>query len=416
MASKDVPSGKRDVVTEIARFNQGRDPERLALKYKALRTNAFSFLRGTCHLFWSEAPQSFWTSAVPLAWTCGDLHLKNFGCYKGDNRLVYFDVNDFDEAMAAPCYCDPVRLMSSIMVAPEEVQVDKTGARALCYGFVTSYAKALQGGKAHSLEHETAVGLIRDLLDAAGRRKRPELLDSRTESQGGKRRLRVDAKKALPADKTQRAQVEQFMAEFASRQKNPKFFTLLDVARRIAGTGSLGVERYMLLVEGKGSPDGNYLLDLKVALPSVLMPYVKARQPNWTSEADRVVSIQRRVQAISQAFLHSVEMNGKPFVLSGLQPSEDRLNLADAKGKQTKLQPIVAAMGRIVAWGQLRSSGRQGSAIADELIAFGHAVDAWRPALVELAESLATQVEADWRAFCDSPPPPTGESKGERID
>ena len=32
---------------------------------------------------------------------------------------------------------------------------------------------------------------------------------------------------------------------------------MLDVARRIAGTGSLGVERYAILVEGKGSPDIN---------------------------------------------------------------------------------------------------------------------------------------------------------------
>ena len=413
MPSKDAASGNRDVATAIACFNQGRDPDRLALKYKALRTNAFSFLRGTCHLFWSEAPQLFWTSTVPLAWTCGDLHLENFGCYKGDNRLVVFGVSDFDEAMAAPCYCDPVRLISSILVATKEMQVDKIGARALCDGFVTSYAKALQGGKARGIERETAAGLILDLLDAAGRRTRPELLDSRTERQGGKRRLRLDGKKALPADKTQRAEVEQLMVEFASRQQDPKFFRLLDVARRIAGTGSLGVERYVLLVEGKGSPDGNYLLDLKEARPSVLMPYVKARQPNWKSEADRVVSIQRRMQTVSQAFLHSVEMKRKPFVLRGLQPSEDRLNLADAKGKHAKLQSIIAAMGRIVAWGQLRSSGQQGSAIAGDLIAFGRAVDSWRPALIELAENLAKQVEADWRAFCNSPPLARGKVNGE---
>jgi uncharacterized protein (DUF2252 family) len=415
MPSKDLPSSRRDGVMAIMRFNQGRDPERLALKYKALRVNAFSFLRGTCHLFWSEAPQAFWTSAVPFAWTCGDLHLENFGCYKGDNRLVHFDVNDFDEAVDAPCYSDPVRLMSSIMVAAKEIRVDKAGARALCDGFVTSYAQSLQGGKADSIERETPQGLIRDLLEAAARRKRAELLDSRTESRAGKRRLRVDGKKALPADKTQRAQVGQFMAEFASRQDDPKFFRLLDVARRIAGTGSLGVERYVLLVEGKGSPDGNYLLDLKEARPSVLLPYVKARQPNWKSEADRVVSIQRRMQAVSPAFLHSVEMNGKPFVLRGLQPSEDRLNLAAAKGKLAKVQPIVAAMGKIVAWGQLRSSGQQDSAIADDLIAFGRAVDAWRPALIELAERLATQVEADWRAFCDSPLPTDSYAQARRL-
>lgn len=408
------PPTRRDVVTEIARFNQGRDPERLALKYKALRKNAFSFLRGTCHLYWREAPQLLWTSAVPVAWTCGDLHLENFVSYKGDNGLLSFDVNDFDEAMAAPCYCDPLRLMSSIMVGRKEMQVDQTGARALCDGFLTSYAKALQGGKADSVGRETAEGLIKDLLDAAGPRKRPALLDSRTQSQGGVRKLRVDAEKALPADKKQRAKVEQFLVEFASRQEDPTFFRLLDVARRVSGTASLGVERYVLLVEGEGSPDGNYLLDLKEARTSVLLPYVKARQPNWNSEADRVVSIQRRMQAVTHPLLHSVEINGKPFVLRGLQPSEDRLDLADAKGKLAKLQPIVAAMGRIVAWGQLRSSRWQGSASADELTAFGHNVEAWRPALIELAESFAKQVEADWRAFRDSPPRARSEERGKR--
>jgi uncharacterized protein (DUF2252 family) len=403
MPLKNFPSD--NVATAIARFNQGRDPDPLALKYKALRANAFSFLRGTCHLFWSEAPLSFWTSAVPEVWACGDLHLQNFGCYKGDDRLVYFDVNDFDEAMAAPCYCDPVRLMSSIMVAADGMQLTKTAALALCDAFLTSYATALQGGKAHSIERDTAAGLISNLLDTAGQRTRTELLDSRTQVQGGKRRLRVDGKKALPADQAQRSRVEQFMAQFASRQEDPNFFRLLDVARRIAGTGSLGIERYVLLVEGKGSPDRNYLLDLKEARPSVLVPYVAARQPKWKSEADRVVSIQRRMQAVSQAFLHSVEINGKPFVLRGLQPSEDRLDLANAKGKQAKLQPVVEAMGEIVAWGQLRSSGWQGSANAGELIAFGRAAGTWRPALVELAGNLAQRVEADWRAFRDSPPP-----------
>ncbi len=398
-----IKSPSSEVAAAIAHFNAGRDPERLALKYKALRKDAFSFFRGTCHLFWSEAPGSFWASAVPLAWSCGDLHLENFGCYKGDDRLAYFDVNDFDEAVAAPCYADPVRLMCSILVAATEMRVGNAGARALCEVLITSYATALQDGKARSIDRATADGPILDLLVAASRRTRRELLDHRTESRGGERKLRTDGKKALPVDPTQRARLQQFMAAFASRQTNPEFFRLLDAARRISGTGSLGIERYVLLVEGKGSPDRNYLLDLKEARPSVLVPYVTAQQPKWKSEADRVVTIQRRVQAVSPAFLHSVEMNGRSFVLRGLQPSEDRLDVGDAKVNQAGLRRLVAAMGRIVAWGQLRSSGWQGSANTNGLIAFGHAVDAWQPALIGLAENFASRVEADWRAFRDSP-------------
>jgi uncharacterized protein (DUF2252 family) len=37
---------------------------------------------------------------------------------------------------------------------------------------------------------------------------------------------------------------------------------LLDVKYRLAGNGSLGLERYLIWVAGKGSPDQNYLLDL----------------------------------------------------------------------------------------------------------------------------------------------------------
>jgi uncharacterized protein (DUF2252 family) len=403
MPARVAPSTQLNITAQIERFNAGRDPERLALKYKALRSNAYSFLRGTCHLFWAEVPASFWHSAVPLAWTCGDLHLENFGCYKGDDRQVYFDMNDFDEALLAPCIADTTRLLTSIMVAAKGMQVDRPGAETLCHGFINAYSSALQGSKAHSIAHATADGLIRTLMDAATRRKRVELLDSRTDIRNRIRKIRIDGKRALPANKAQRAQVERFMASFAARQDNPKFFRLLDVARRIAGTGSLGIERYVLLIEGRGSPDGNYLLDLKEARPSVLAPYVNARQPDWESEADRVVSIQRRMQAVSQAFLHSEQMDGKPFVLRGLQPSEDRLNLADAKGRKAKLQPVVAAMGKILAWDQLRASGRQGSAIADDLIAFGRDAQRWESALIELATNLAKQVETDWRAFRDNP-------------
>ena len=41
----------------------------------------------------------------------------------------------------------------------------------------------------------------------------------------------------------------------AEAQADPEFYEVLDVARRIAGNGSLGVDRFAILVRGKGSPD-----------------------------------------------------------------------------------------------------------------------------------------------------------------
>jgi uncharacterized protein (DUF2252 family) len=243
--------------------------------------------------------------------------------------------------------------------------------------------------------------MIEDLLDALKKRTRKDFLDSRTEVRDGQRRIRTDGKKALLADAEQRAQVAAFMEAFAAQQAEPKFYRVLDVARRIAGTGSLGVERYVLLVAGKSSPDGNYLLDLKQSLPSSLRGLLQVPQPDWPDEAHRVVRLQQRMQAASQAFLAPVMLGKRACVLRDLQPSEDRVDLAAWQGKLRRLENAIATMGQILAWAQLRSSGRQGAANADELIAFAQS-GSWKQRLLELSVEAAGAVEQDWRDYCAS--------------
>src|SRR5664280_474168 len=304
-----------DVVRRIRAFNSGRDPQRLHLKYRAMRASAFAFLRGSCHLFYDRLPRSGIFKSAPLTWCCGDLHLENFGSFKADNRLVYFDINDFDESALAPASWDLVRIVSSLRVAADNVTIRKSEAEGLCALFVESYASALALGKAYWVERDTAEGLVRSLLDGLRTRRRAAFLNTRTQFKGKKRLLRIDGTKALAATEPQRAAIVDFMAAFAQTQPQPAFYRVLDVARRIAGTGSLGVDRYAILVEGKGSPDGNYLLDLKQALPSVLASRVPSPQPHWATEAHRVVTIQRRLQAVSPAFLQPVFMADSAYVL-----------------------------------------------------------------------------------------------------
>ncbi len=243
--------------------------------------------------------------------------------------------------------------------------------------------------------------MVRDLFDALASRTRAAHLDRRTTLKGKTRVLKVDGKKALPVSDKARATVTAFMHQFAAGQPNPDFYRIIDVARRIAGTGSLGVDRYAILVEGKGSPDGNYLLDLKEALPSSVTPHVRTPQPKWQSEAQRVVEVQRRNQAVSQAFLHAVDFNQCSYVLRSLQPSEDRVALSDWDGKLPRLEEVVNSMAQLSAWAQLRSGGRQKSSIADELIAFGNRKD-WQLPLIELATQCEAQVGADWKAYCEA--------------
>lgn len=387
-----------DVVQSIAAYNAGRDPERLQRKYAAMRRDPFTFLRGSCHLFYAQLPSAKTLSKAPPAWVCGDLHLENFGSYKGDNRLVYFDLNDFDEAALAPCTWELLRLMTSVRVGAASLQLKSAQAEALCRHFLDAYTAALRNGKARWIERDTAEGMVGDLLDGLRGRLRPALLDSRTERKGKHRILRTDGRRALPATRQQRDQVIALIEQAAADQPNPRFYRVLDVARRIAGTGSLGVDRYVILVEGKGSPDANYLLDLKQALPSSLAPQLKPSQPKWHSEAERVVTVQRRMQAVSPAFLKAVQMNGASYVLRGLQPTEDRVALTDWNGRLERLERVLQTMGQLTAWAQLRSSGRQGSANADELIAFGEK-RRWPERLLNLANDSTQQVRRDWKLF-----------------
>jgi uncharacterized protein (DUF2252 family) len=391
-----------DVLEAIRAYNAGRDPVRLVRKYRAMRANSFVFLRGTCHLFYSRPLRGRCFAKAPLVWTCGDLHLENFGSYKGDNRQVYFDLNDFDESALAPATWELVRLLASVLTAAETLRMEPQQARADCKAFVEAYADALSGGHAFSVERETAQGLVRTLLDNLGSRTRKAFLDRRSIVKRKRRQIVCDDKHATVANSTARARASELLAATAAAQANPAFFEVIDVANRIAGTGSLGVERYIILVHGKGSPYGNYLLDLKRALPSSLARHFPNVQPIWKSEAERVVALQRRMQAVSTAFLEPVVRRKKSYVLRGLQPSEDRVALDATHARPEQVRGVIEEMGRLVAWAQLRSSGRQGSAIADKLVEFGEDRKKWRAELLETAADCARQVARDWQTYCQA--------------
>jgi uncharacterized protein (DUF2252 family) len=194
------------------------------------------------------------------------------------------------------------------------------------------------------------------------------------------------------------------MDGFAATQPRPKFFQVLDIGRRVAGTGSLGVERFVVLVEGKGSPDENYLIDLKAAQPSALVPHLARlgiEQPTWPDEASRVVGIEKRMQAVDHAFLHPVKVGGQPYILKGLQPSEDRVAIGDWGKKIDRLKDVVATMGRVLAWDQLRAAGRSGSASADELVAARR--DDWATTMLDAATAMTVLTQQQWAAFTAAP-------------
>jgi uncharacterized protein (DUF2252 family) len=387
------------VVTRIRRFNSGREPERLALKYAAMRSGAFRFFRGTAHLFYEDWPTGSPLDKSPPTWACGDLHLENFGTYKGANGLAYFDINDFDDSALAPATRDLARLATSgLLAAKGIIRVSSSDARACWANAQRAYVDELAMGKAMWIERPTAQGMVKRLLQNLKSRTQGAFVKAHTEVIDGRRRIRLDPQRTLPMTRAERQAVTGVIGATTMARENPLYFRVLDIARRIAGTGSLGVRRYVILIHGHGGRNGQLFLDLKQAVPSAMAPYQVVRQPAWASEADRVVTIQCRVQAVSPALLAAVRVGRESYVLRRLQPIEDRLSIDQARHTHSRFAEGLATMTRIAAWGQLRSGGREGSATTDEWIEFAED-RSWASPLADYARHYANVVQRDWKEF-----------------
>jgi uncharacterized protein (DUF2252 family) len=207
----------------------------------------------------------------------------------------------------------------------------------------------------------------------------------------------------LPGRTTRASAKEQQAVRKALKQVHiagvdPQFFRVLDVARRVAGIASLGLTRYVVLVEGRGSPSNNYLLDVKGAIPSALAATSPAQQPGWKDESERVATVQHWMQAVSPALLTSVRIGATACTVRELQPTEDRLTLADWSGGSRSVETLLRGIAQVTAWGHLRAAGRQGAASVDELIRFARH-RSWRSAVLRAAADAETQVESDWARF-----------------
>src|ERR1700761_4412308 len=173
----------------IIAFNESRIPKMRPLKYRLMLENPFRFFRGTCHLFYEDLVAAGELPAGPLGWICGDLHLENFGSYRSDNNQVYFDLNDFDEAILAPVTWEVVRLVTSIFVGFESLGIEQRRAEKMAKLYLKSYAATLATGKPDYVEAAMARGIICDFLSGVAKRKQRIILAKKANLR--KRRVQI---------------------------------------------------------------------------------------------------------------------------------------------------------------------------------------------------------------------------------
>jgi uncharacterized protein (DUF2252 family) len=394
-----IDNADRDVWEMIRSFNRWRDPKIVSQKYLKMRKSAFTFFRGTCHLFYQDLPQEWSLNLAPSVWICGDLHLENFGTYKGDNRQIYFGINDFDEGVLAPCSWDIARLLASILLVVESLSFNRSDGERLMGVCLNSYVNTLSAGKIGAIHEYNACGSVADLLKNLSHRKRSELLDERTNLIKDRRQLKFDDEKILKISKQQKVRVTQSIEDWAQNRIDKDFFEVLDVGFRVAGTGSLGLDRYLILVEGKGSPARNYLLDFKQQQFSALTPSPSQPQPQWVNQATRVMQVQKLVQPAPPALLAAIEFNNGSYLLRELQPTQDKIDLNTDRISLRQLAKLIETIGQIAAFAHLHSSGKMGAAIDRDLMQFGQNLD-WHQEILNYASNYARQVRVDYQYFC----------------
>ncbi len=401
MTTRARSASLSDPVDLIVAINRGRVPALVARKFAAMARDPFVFLRASA-ILGHRAIDLAALPATPVGWVCGDLHLQNFGCFRGSNRLVYFDLNDFDEAARLPVSVDLLRLLASIRTAAPDMGIANPQAHLLVREALGAYGGALARGKAFWLERDTATGPIGGLLNKVRKRKRSSLLASRTRVVGKRRQMIRDGGRylPLPPESPARPQLRSALLDLAQLYGAAPFFDERDVAFRVAGMGSLGIPRYVALVRGKGDPGRNALIDFKFAVPSsAAQAMPQFAQPVWRSEAARVVAIQDACQAASPAYLSAVALGNEAYVVRELQPVEDRIALEPLAREKKTFDHTLRSMARLCAFAQLRSAGRLAAAGVDELMAFGQDILARPAPWIDAANAVAAANTAAFRAF-----------------
>lgn len=380
----------------IRDFNKEVPEFLLDVKYKRMAENPFSFFRGTCHLFYEDLSENNSFSPSPVSWITGDLHLENFGSYKGDNGLVYFDLNDFNEAILAPLSWEISRMITGIFVAFDSLEIEKREAENVAHLFLKTYSSALAAGKPRYIETKTARGIVRDFLKKSGRRKQKELLKDRIYKSGKELRLHIDGEHLIDVHRDLKERLKDFIKERI--KNNLQNFHYLDLAFRIAGTGSVGGERYVFLLEELKREKKYLLLDMKEAAPSSLEKYSLVKQPLWASEAERMYTVQQYMQNNCPSRLGFAFFDGRAFILKCLQPSEDKIDFKLIKERYKDISQVTMDMAILTASAHLRGAARRGAATPDEMVEFGGS-HSWQGEIIDFSREYSKQVKDYFQQF-----------------
>src|SRR4029450_8733579 len=131
-------------------------------------------------------------------------------------------------------------------------------------------------------------------------------------------------------------------------------YTLLDIAHKVVGVGSVGLRAYVALLEGS-SPDDVIFLQLKQARRSVLARYVHGESAWHAHQGQRVVEYQQALQTVSDPLLGWTTVGQRQYYVRQFRNMKGTVPL-DAIDPPA-LADYAGIVGHLLAKGHARNSG-----------------------------------------------------------
>ncbi len=412
---------RTDPLIILAEQDKYRLANLVPLRYGRMSRNPFTFLRGAAGIMASDLAAGARTNLrVEL---CGDAHLGNFRWYFAPNREQVFDLNDFDETLPGPFEWDVKRLAASVMVSARVNGFSATQARAATRSAMRYYRRSIAEASElspldlHYYRFRSDAALERiekhgkshrkwkeEVLEKATRNNSLRAFDKLTDIVDGRRRIVADPPLIVPLDGMIATDESDAVGRFLDRYRESlpldrrmllDRFSLVDIAQKVVGVGSVGIRCLIVLLEaGDGTP---LFLQFKQALPSVLEAHLGASA--FEQAGQRVVEGQRLIQATSDVFLgwaHWQEPDGQvtDFYFRQLWDGKGKIDIEELGPK--RLAAYAGLCGKALAFAHARSG--------DAMMIRGYIGDdkTFDDIMVEYADRYADITERDQAQLCEA--------------
>jgi len=404
-------SKSKDIVKLLEESDVDRIPGLIAVKYQRMGVSPFTFFRGAAIIQARDLANSP-VSGINVQ-VCGDCHLANFGGFASPERVLVFDINDFDETFPGPWEWDIKRLGASLVLAARDRSFSKAVANEAARAAAASYRERMsEFAEMKVLDTWYARVSIDDLKERF--RKDPDMLSRLSKKQKRARSQNseavvpkltaiVNGRRHIKDNPPVLYHFQQYAHNFQKghtkflddykkslqidRQRLFERYRFVDSAIKVVGVGSVGTRCYLGLF--LADEDDPLFIQVKEARRSVLeKPSGKSR---YAHQGFRVVEGIRVMQGATDIFLGCARTQNHDYYLRQFRDMKVTAEV------DTFRPSTLVSYGDMCGWALARAHAKAGDAAM--IAGYLGSSDQFDDSLVRYSEAYADQAEDDFETF-----------------